>query len=143
MTTMTKTHLSEADQMSDDYYSQTSMFDDYDAEKIIKFDGVAPPGSYLVRVTDAEETITQKGQQMLKVDMEIVTGEHRGGTLKDWLVPSAHHEPQRRLAELVLATGNSKINSADTLIGTVVVVKIGEPDDGFRNPKILSYSRKG
>ena len=47
---------------------------------------VAPAGRYQASVYDAEEMTSSKGDQMFKVTWEIISGEHEGLRIFDYLV---------------------------------------------------------
>lgn len=44
-----------------------------------------PEGTYVVRVVDASEGTSSNGNPQIIVDLEVVDGEQKGQTLRDWI----------------------------------------------------------
>lgn len=44
-----------------------------------------PEGNYVVRVVDAAEATSSNGNPQIVVDLEVINGDQKGQTLKDWI----------------------------------------------------------
>lgn len=48
-----------------------------------------PEGTYVVRVVDASEATSSAGNPQIVVDLEVLAGEQKGQSLKDWITVTA------------------------------------------------------
>ena len=99
---------------------------------------VAPAGRYQASVYDAEEMTSSKGDQMFKVTWEIISGEHEGLRIFDYLV--LNERGLYSVRKCVEALGVDWVKGQPSEIGNNLVgrecevdVKIGQYQDKDKN----------
>ena len=109
-----------------------SIFQDFNANSIEapKSDfELLPPGSYNVRVLEAEESTTRKGDPGIKLSFEVTDGDYMNRRLWErcWIKHSSEAfagREQARFASLCRAVGVPQPQSTDEFLGLECVAKV-------------------
>ena len=99
---------------------------------------VAPAGRYQASVYDAEETVSSKGDTMIKMVFEIASGDHEGTRIFDYLV--LNEKALYSVRKCVEALGLEWVKGVPLELGNNLVgrecevdVKIGQYQDQDKN----------
>lgn len=105
-------------------------YDVSDVEPGQDFDTPVPRGTYKCKIVDVTEGTSSNNNDMLTVEYEIVSGEHKGRHLWDYIVLTK--EAAWKMRNFVDALGKQAKGTLDTnaVIGEVVLIKVKhEPDN--------------
>ena len=104
---------------------------------------IVPAGQYVVAFIDAEETTSQNGNPMIVADVEILRGDQKSRSLRDYLVFT--EGAKWKLAQVLVAIGREipeqefELSPSDLIGKTCGVVTIEEEYNGKPKAKIDRY----
>lgn len=104
---------------------------------------ILPPGSYYVRVSDAEEGTSSGGDPQIQLQLKAIGGEHDGGEIRDWLVINARTlgKVKQVLTALGLPSDGELDLSAESFVGKACQIVVrNEPYDGKDRARVKAYS---
>lgn len=109
-----------------------------DMNQVEAWSGFVPlrPGSHVVRCTSAKEGTTKKnGHPQIELEMEAISGEERGASIRDWItvIPSAYGNVRRVLEAFGLplpSEGGSVSGNAFVGKTCKIIVRPEEKNDG-------------
>lgn len=104
---------------------------------------IVPAGQYVAVFIDAEETTSQQGNPMIVADVEILRGEHKSRSIRDYLVFT--DAAKWKLAQVLVAIGREipegefELTPSDLIGKTCGIVTIEEEYNGKEKAKIDRY----
>lgn len=108
--------------------------------------GILPPGTHVCRIEDAEEGESSGGHPQIQLDLRAITGEHEGGTIRDWIVviPATLGKVRAVLeaADVEIPEGAFELD-ASVFVGRLVRIVVREEPspDGTRRARVKAYER--
>jgi hypothetical protein len=110
-----------------------------------------PNGKYVMAIIDSEWKTTKAGTgNMLKLELEVVDGEHKGRKCWDQLNlnnpnPQAVEIAQRTLSSICHATGQFQVKDSTQLHNIPMLVKLVVKQDGEYEPRneVKAYAAVG
>ena len=102
-------------------------------EAEIEAAGLWPKGAYDFAVRDAADKVSEKGNDMIELDVEVVNGDGETRTVKDWLV--ATDASAYKIRHFARATGMMDAYQRGELKAKAMIGKTGRCQIGIKKDK--------